>query len=105
MKICGTERRPLRAIISARASGRSSMLIVSNSTPLRSSNPPARAQYGHQSVEYITTLGCAITLAAGSGLRQRQVLGTPGADSATEVERLGETLCGELPYGRGSQRA
>src|SRR3954470_15652845 len=105
MKICGTERRPLRAIISARASGRSSISIVSYVTPLRSSNPRARAQYGHQSVKYITTFGCPMTFAAASHLLQRQVLSAPCADSATEIERLGESLGGELPHGGGSQRA
>src|SRR3569833_1063716 len=104
MKICGTERRPLRAIISARASGRSSTLIVSNSTPFRSSNPWARAQYGHQSVKYITTLGRA-AMTGSSGLRQREVLGAPCADPLTQVECLGESLLRELPDSCGSQRA
>src|SRR3954467_15261423 len=41
-------------------------------------------------------------VAAASDLLQRQVLSAPGADSATKIERLGETLGGELPHGCGS---
>jgi len=50
MKICGTVRRPLRSIISARASGRASISISSIAAPLLSRRLRARAQYGHQLV-------------------------------------------------------
>src|SRR5882724_3057257 len=104
MKICGTVRRPLRAIISARASGRSSILMTSNGAPLRSRSPVARVQNGHQSVKYTTIRGFAMPLAPGrSRLGQRQVFGTPGGKSAAQVERLGETLGDELPHGGGSE--
>src|SRR5690348_502486 len=103
MKICGTVRRPLRAIISARASGRSSTLMTSYAAPLRSRRLRARAQKGHQSVKYMTILSSAMTLT--SGLRQRQVLGAPRGNAASQIERLGESLCSELPHCRCSEGA
>src|SRR4051812_8148262 len=108
MKICGTVRRPLRAIISARASGRSSMLIVSKRAPLRSSRLTARLQNGHQLVRYTTILGGSVmkkTPTAASCLGERQVLGTPGGDAASQVECLREALGYELPHGGGTERA
>src|SRR5882672_1482804 len=57
MKTCGTERRPLRVIISARSSASVSISISRKAMPLRSSSARARAQYGHQPAEYMTTSG------------------------------------------------
>src|SRR6185295_2419846 len=106
MKICGTVRRPLRAIISARASGRSSTSIASNLAPLRSRSPIARVQYGHQSLKYTTIRGSTMTLvSAGSRLRQREVLGSPRGNSAAQVERLSEPLRCELPHSRCAEGA
>ena len=61
MKICGTERRPLRAIISLRSSASVSMSISRNAIPLRSNNARAREQYGHQPAE------CPVSFAWGEG--------------------------------------
>src|SRR5712671_3008093 len=106
MKICGTVRRPLRAIISARASGRSSMLMASNLAPLRSRSPRARVQNGHQSVKYTTIRASAMTLVpADSRLGQRKVFGSPGGNAATQIERPGESLCCQLPHSRRADGA
>src|SRR5579862_724106 len=106
MKICGTVRRPLRAIISVRAPGRSSTSMTSNLAPLRSRSSRARVQNGHQSVKYTTIRWSAMTLApVASRFGQRKVFGSPGGNSASQIERLGESLCSKLPRSRRAEGA
>ena len=67
-----------------------------DATPLPVSNARALWQYGHQSLQYMTTGGALMRpSAAGQG----QILGTPGRQAAAQIEYLGETLLHQRTHG------
>src|SRR6218665_1342018 len=81
MKICGTVRRPVSAIICWRAAGSASMRSSSIcSTPLAFRSCLARTQEGQTAVVYIFT--ACMALFRGSGFFHRQAGCPPGSEAA-----------------------
>src|SRR6185437_9344560 len=106
IKICGTVRRPLRATISVRASGRASTSISSKSTFFFSAaGAPVRntgTSRWHTSEPSVASGALAL---ARRILRQWQVLRAPGSQPAAQIEGLRKALGRELPARGGAQGA
>src|SRR5258706_1883293 len=89
IQICGTVRRPLFCVISARRAGcRSTRIFSTSLTPLSASRRSADWQNGHAAVVYISTFA---TL-----LFHRQPGLLPRAEAASEIDDAAEAL---LPEG------
>src|SRR5258706_579864 len=89
IQICGTVRRPLFCVISARRAGcRSTRIFSTSLTPLSASRRSADWQNGHAAVVYISTFA---TL-----LFHRQPGLIPRAEAASEIDVAAEAL---LPEG------
>src|SRR5689334_3563824 len=88
IQICGTVRRPLFCIISARRAGSRSTRTLSIFTPFSKSRRSAAWQKGHAEVQYISTFG--ITAAPSFLHRQAGLL--PAGEAAGKIQHAPEAL-------------